>query len=67
MKPVVLDMDPGVDDALAILLALRSPGICVKAITVVSGNIKLELCLNNVLKVLDLLDIDDSDMPIVAG
>jgi purine nucleosidase/pyrimidine-specific ribonucleoside hydrolase len=67
MKPVILDMDPGVDDALAILLALRSPEITVKAITVVSGNIKLELCLSNVLKVLDILGIDDREAPIVAG
>ena len=66
MRPVILDMDPGVDDALAIILALRSNEISVKAITVVSGNIKLELCLSNVLKILDLLDIDDSEMPIVA-
>lgn len=66
MKPVILDMDPGVDDALAILLAMRAPELEVKAITVVSGNIKLELCARNVLKVFDILEIDDINAPIVA-
>ena len=67
MKPVVLDMDPGVDDAMAMLLALRSPELEVKAITVVSGNIPLQLCVRNVLRVLDILGIDDDNVPIVAG
>jgi inosine-uridine nucleoside N-ribohydrolase len=67
MKPVILDMDPGVDDALAILLALRSPELEVKAIAVVSGNIKLDLCVKNALKVLDILEIDDNNAPIVAA
>ena len=67
MRPVILDMDPGVDDALAILLALRSPELEVKAITVVSGNIKLDLCVKNVLRVLNILGIDDDSAPIVAA
>ena len=50
MKRVILDMDPGVDDAMAILLALKSPELKVEAITVVSGNIKLDLCLKNTLR-----------------
>lgn len=39
-RPVVLDMDPGVDDALAILLAMRSSELNVSAITVCGGNTK---------------------------
>jgi purine nucleosidase/pyrimidine-specific ribonucleoside hydrolase len=65
MKRVILDMDPGVDDALAMILALRSPELKVEAITVVSGNIQLELCVKNALQVLDLLKIDD--VPVSVG
>ena len=35
MQPVILDMDPGVDDALAIILALRSPELDVLGISIV--------------------------------
>jgi purine nucleosidase/pyrimidine-specific ribonucleoside hydrolase len=65
MKRVILDMDPGVDDALAIILALKSPELKIEAITVVSGNIQLEFCVKNALRVLDLLKIDD--IPVSAG
>lgn len=54
-RPVILDMDPGVDDALAILLALRSPELEVRAITTVAGNVGLHLCTQNALRVLALL------------
>ena len=65
MKRVILDMDPGVDDALAMILALRSPELKVEVITVVSGNIQLELCVKNALQVLDLLEIND--VPVSVG
>lgn len=41
-RKVILDMDPGVDDAIAILLALASPELEVVAITTVAGNVDLE-------------------------
>jgi inosine-uridine nucleoside N-ribohydrolase len=65
MKRVILDMDPGVDDALAIILALRSPELKIEAMTIVSGNIQLELCVKNALHVLDLLEIEN--IPVSAG
>ena len=37
MRPVILDMDPGVDDALAMMLALASPELEVLGISVVRG------------------------------
>ena len=52
--PVLLDVDPGIDDALAILLALRSPELRVTAITVVAGNVDVEQGLENALKVVEL-------------
>jgi purine nucleosidase len=50
---LLLDVDTGVDDALAILFALRCPGRHVRAITCVSGNVGVEQVVANTLKVLD--------------
>ena len=38
-KKVIIDCDPGIDDALALMLALRSPELDILGITVVSGNV----------------------------
>jgi purine nucleosidase/pyrimidine-specific ribonucleoside hydrolase len=51
---VIIDTDPGVDDALALILALQSPELCVEAITTVSGNVHVELATQNALTVLGL-------------
>ena len=53
-KKIIIDTDPGTDDALAILLALNSPEIDVRAITVVAGNVTSDLGFENALKVLSL-------------
>jgi inosine-uridine nucleoside N-ribohydrolase len=53
-RHVILDTDPGVDDALALILALQSPELCVDAITTVSGNVDVELATHNTLTVLGL-------------
>ena len=45
--PVILDCDPGTDDALAILLALASPELDVRAVTVAGGNVGLDRTLAN--------------------
>ena len=50
---ILLDMDVGVDDTLAILLALRSPELEILGITAVAGNVPLEHTANNVLRVLE--------------
>ena len=63
-KPVLIDTDIGVDDALAIILALRSPELSVKAITTVAGNIEVQKCTRNAHHILDLLQIQDR--PLVA-
>jgi len=51
---VVIDTDPGTDDAMAILLALNSPELDVKALTVVAGNVVVEQGLENALKLVSL-------------
>jgi hypothetical protein len=46
--PVIVDTDGGVDDALALIMALNSPELDLKAVTVVAGNINVEQAANNV-------------------
>lgn len=64
MKRVILDCDTGVDDALAILLAMRSPELRVEAITTVSGNTTAAKAARNTLLTLALLG--DRPLPPVA-
>ncbi len=63
-KPVIIDCDPGHDDAIALLLAFASDKIDVKAVTIVAGNQTLEKTLNNALKVLSFANID---VPVAKG
>jgi len=65
-KPVIIDTDPGVDDALALVLALRSPELRVEAITVVNGNVSLKRCTQNALRIVEILGLPDSP-PVVPG
>ena len=62
--PVILDCDPGTDDAVAILLALASPELSVLAITVAGGNVGLEHTLSNALAIASLAK---STVPVHAG
>jgi pyrimidine-specific ribonucleoside hydrolase len=64
-RPVLLDCDPGHDDALAILLALASPGLDVQAITTVAGNAGIENTTRNALRVLTLAG--RTDIPVARG
>jgi inosine-uridine nucleoside N-ribohydrolase len=63
-RPILIDTDTGVDDALALILALHSPEVSVKAITTVAGNVGVEKCTRNVLRILRLLQLGQA--PIVA-
>ena len=63
--PIILDCDPGHDDAIAILLALASPEVELLGITTVHGNQTLEKTTRNALKVLELAG--RSDVPVAAG
>ena len=55
-RPVVIDTDPGIDDALALVLALRSPELQVELVTTVAGNIGLRAATENARRVLAILD-----------
>ncbi|MEG2538956.1 MAG: nucleoside hydrolase [Clostridium sp.] len=56
--PILIDCDPGVDDSLAIYLALSHEGFDVKAITVVGGNVSLDKTSANALNLVDYLGHD---------
>jgi purine nucleosidase len=62
---VIIDTDPGTDDALAILLALRSPELHVEALTVVAGNVMASAGLENALKIISLAG--RCDVPVAEG
>ena len=64
-KKIILDTDPGTDDALALMLALNSPELDVRAITVVPGNVTAEMGLENALRMVSLAK--RCDIPIAAG
>src|SRR5438876_505885 len=53
-SPVLIDTDPGIDDALALLLAWSSPEISVEAVTTVAGNVPVEQGMVNVFRLLAL-------------
>jgi purine nucleosidase len=64
-RKVIIDTDPGTDDAMAILLALNSPELDVQALTVVPGNVALQRAMENALKLVSLAD--RCDIPVAAG
>jgi pyrimidine-specific ribonucleoside hydrolase len=63
--PVLIDCDPGHDDAMAILLALASPEVELRGITTVAGNQTLDKTTRNALKVLELAQ--RTDVPVAVG
>ncbi|MBM3265773.1 MAG: nucleoside hydrolase [candidate division Zixibacteria bacterium] len=65
-RRIILDTDTGVDDALAILLAMRSPELHVEAITAVSGNTHVDQAVRNILITLETLGIQDGP-PVARG
>jgi purine nucleosidase len=64
MTRLVIDTDPGVDDALAIMVAFAHPEAQVEAITTVAGNVSLERTTANACTILDVLEVD---VPVYAG
>ncbi len=65
MKRVILDTDPGIDDALAIILALNSPEIELVGITTVCGNVYVDRAVKNVYRILRFMD--RMDIPVYRG
>ena len=63
--PIVIDCDPGIDDAFALLLAVASPELELRGVTTVAGNQTLARTTENALRVLELAG--RADVPVAAG
>ncbi len=63
-RPIIIDTDPGIDDALAIAIALFSEELDVRLITTVAGNVSLENVTFNILR---LLHFFGKDVPVAKG
>src|ERR1700678_1390976 len=64
-KKIIIDTDPGTDDAMALMLALNAPELDVRAITVVPGNVTAKQGLDNALRMISLAN--RCDIPVAAG
>ncbi len=64
-KPVILDVDPGHDDAVALMLACGHPGLGLLAVTTVAGNVTIDKTTRNALRVLSFVGRDD--VPVGMG
>lgn len=64
-RPVIIDTDPGADDAIALMLALNSPELAVRALTVVAGNVPAAQGLDNALRLASQLR--RCDLPVAIG
>src|ERR1700756_3734274 len=63
-QPILIDTDTASDDAVALIMALRSPSVEVKAITTVAGNIPVEQATQNALYTVELCD---AEVPVFRG
>lgn len=63
--PLIIDCDPGVDDAVMLMMALASPDLDVRAITTVAGNVPLSLTSRNARMMCDLMG--RTEIPVFAG
>ena len=64
-KKIIFDTDPGTDDAMALMLALNSPELDVRAITVVPGNVTAKQGLDNALRMVSLAN--RCEIPVAGG
>lgn len=64
-QKIIIDCDPGIDDSLALMYAIQHPQLEVLAITIVAGNVPVELGVDNAFKILERLG--RTDIPVYAG
>ena len=65
LKPVIIDTDPGIDDAASIFWVIANNQFDIKALTVTNGNIGLEGCVINALRILEVAN--RGDIPVYVG
>lgn len=63
--PIIIDTDPGIDDAMAIFYALASPELDVVGLTTVFGNAHVDVCTDNAIRILDIAG--RADVPVARG
>ena len=61
---IILDTDPGIDDAMAIFFAFQHPDIDVLGLTTVYGNVPVAMAAQNALR---LCDLAEQDIPVTQG
>ncbi|MBH0332939.1 nucleoside hydrolase [Brevibacillus brevis] len=66
MKKIILDVDTGIDDALGIILAVKSGQFDLVGITTVNGNVSLRKATENTCKILDFLQVGEQ-IPVICG
>lgn len=64
-RQIIIDTDPGIDDAMAIFYALASPELHVVGLTTVFGNAHVEVCTANAIRILDIAG--HADIPVAQG
>jgi purine nucleosidase len=65
VRKIIIDTDPGIDDAMAIFLALASPELKVVGLTTVMGNVEVDLATTNALRLLEIAS--RQDIPVAEG
>lgn len=63
-RPIIIDTDPGIDDAIAIAIALKAKELDVRLFTTVVGNVSLDKVTNNLFKLLTFWNVD---IPVAMG
>ena len=69
MKKIILDTDPGIDDAIALCYALNHPELEVLALTTIYGNVAVDLATQNALRLVELNsgDLNNATVPVATG
>ncbi len=65
LKKVIIDCDPGMDDSLALILALKSDKLSIEAVTTVAGNYPIDVTSANALKIMELMG--RTHIPVAKG
>lgn len=65
MKKILIDCDPGIDDSLALILAIKSDEVDLQAVTTVSGNLHVDDTSRNALTIMEMMD--SASIPVARG
>ena len=63
-KKIILDTDPGIDDAMAIFFAMSSPELELLGLTTTFGNVSVDMATDNALRLVEMMGLDT---PVASG